>query len=96
MKQGDNGGYLVTQVYMLNGGNPISSLDNGAKYSCAVSNPAISGNTVTKDFFLNVRCKSIYNFKWKGLSSAQCVRLVSARPGSAQHGPARGVLAQLI
>ena len=73
MKQGDNGGYLVTQVYMLNGGNPISSLDNGAKYSCAVSNPAISGNTVTKDFFLNVRCKSIYNFKWKGLSSAQCV-----------------------
>ena len=57
VKQGDHGGYLLTQEYQLNGGNPISSLDNGAKYSCSVSNPAISGNTVTKEYFLNVRCK---------------------------------------
>ena len=57
VKQGPNGGHLVTQVLRLNGGDPITSLDNGSKFSCMVSNPAINGNSVTKDYTLNVRCK---------------------------------------
>ena len=52
-----NNGYLVSEVLKLNGGNPITSLDNGSKFSCSVSNPAINGNNVTKDYVLNVRCK---------------------------------------
>ena len=39
------------------GGAPITSEDNGSKFSCSVSNPAISGNNVTRDYTLSVRCK---------------------------------------
>ena len=48
---------MVTQVLRLNGGSPVTSLENGARFSCSVSNPAISGNNVTRDYTLNVRCR---------------------------------------
>ena len=47
----------MPQVLRLNGGSPVTSLENGARFSCSVSNPAISGNNVTRDYTLNVRCR---------------------------------------
>ena len=63
VKTGRDGGYLVTQVLKLNGGNPITSEDNGSKLSCTVSNPAISGTNVTKEYTLSVRCKLLNLFQ---------------------------------
>jgi len=60
-KQGKYGGRWVTQVFKLNEGNPITSLDNGSKFSCTVSNPAINANNVTKDYILNVRFPPEFN-----------------------------------
>ena len=62
VRTGRDGGYLVTQVLELNGGHPITSEDNGSKFSCSVSNPAISGNNVTRDYTLSVRCKILKLF----------------------------------
>lgn len=61
VRTGRDGGYLVTQVLELNGGQPITSEDNGAKFSCSVSNPAISGNNVTRDYTLSVRFPPEFN-----------------------------------
>ena len=41
------------------GGAAITSEDNGSKFSCSVSNPAISGANVTRDYTLSVRCKML-------------------------------------
>ena len=57
VKPGNNGGYIVTQIYQINAGNPITSLDNQALYKCVVTNPAISGNNVAEEYSLNVRCE---------------------------------------
>ena len=58
VKPGDNGGYIVTQIYLINAGNPVTSQDNEALYKCVVTNPAISGNNVAEEYRLNVRCES--------------------------------------
>ena len=59
VKPGKYGGVKMSQVFKINEGNPITSEDNGSKFSCTASNPAINGNNVTKQYTLNVRCKSI-------------------------------------
>ena len=59
VKPGKYGGVRMSQVFKINEGNPITSEDNGSRFSCTASNPAINGNNVTKQYILNVRCKSI-------------------------------------
>ena len=68
VKPGDNGGYIVTQIYQVNGGNPITSMDNQALYKCVVTNPAISGNNVAEEYRLNVRCE-LEDFSYSGYQS---------------------------
>jgi len=55
VKPGKYGGVKMSQVFKINEGNPITSEDNGSKFSCTASNPAINGNNVTKQYTLNVR-----------------------------------------
>ena len=57
VKPGANGGYVVTQIYKINGGNSVTYQDNEAKYKCVVTNPAINGKNVAEEFVLNVRCE---------------------------------------
>jgi len=55
VKPGKYGGVRMSQVFKINEGNPITSEDNGSRFSCTASNPAINGNNVTKQYILNVR-----------------------------------------
>jgi hypothetical protein len=51
------GGIRLTHIYLINGGRPVTSRDNGANFSCVVANPAIMGKNITRSFRLNIRCK---------------------------------------
>jgi len=52
--QGNYGGVRVTQVFLLNEGQPVTSGDNGANFTCLVENPAIQGRNISRKFNLNV------------------------------------------
>merc|ERR1719192_1764493 len=52
--QGNYGGVKVTQVFLINEGQPVTSGDNGSNFTCLVQNPAIQGRNITRKFSLNV------------------------------------------
>lgn len=61
VKPGKYGGIKKSEVLKINDGNPITSEDNGSKFSCTVSNPAINSNNVTREYTLNVRYPPEFN-----------------------------------
>merc|ERR1711974_518880 len=38
----------------MNEGHPVTSVDNGANFTCLVANPAIQGRNISRKFNLNV------------------------------------------
>ena len=57
-KEGEFGGIRLSNKLMVNGGKPVTPEDNMSKFSCVADNPTIPNYNITKDFPLNVRCKS--------------------------------------
>ena len=57
VKPGNHGGYIVTQTYQVNGGNPVTFQANNTSYKCVVTNPAINGKNVAQEYVLDVRCE---------------------------------------
>lgn len=48
------GGVRRSQEMLINEGNPVTSADDDTKFACTISNPAINGQNITREYTLTV------------------------------------------